>query len=363
MTKRYKILGLCAVVTFFSCRQTSERQSPPLTQGIEHTIAENSSYTKVAPLKLTDYGFFSGKLSDLNPAENVFPYDLNSPLFSDYALKRRFVYLPQDEKINYRDPEVLDFPAGTVLIKNFYYEDSQLKEGAGRIIETRLLVRRDDGWQALPYIWNTAQTEAYLEITGGTTPVWLTHQAEPIMYSIPSMAECKSCHELNGEIQPIGPSARQLNKDFPYDSGAHNQLTMLEERGRLVGMPDAETIPVLASYEEPRSATLEERARAYLEINCAHCHRPGGPAKNSGLDLRTHNRDRFSLGIGKGPVAAGKGSGGLKFDIVPGKPEQSILVYRMASAELSVMMPELGRKTVHAEGLELVRAWIQAMEK
>ena len=98
---------------------------------------------------LSEYGFFEGELRNLDPAKNVFPYELNSPLFSDYALKRRFISLPKGSEVQYHPTEALDFPVGTTLIKNFYYSDDQLSGQKGRIIETRLLIRKEDGWQAL----------------------------------------------------------------------------------------------------------------------------------------------------------------------------------------------------------------------
>jgi hypothetical protein len=105
------------------------------------------------------------------------------------------------------------------------------------------------------------------------------------------------------------------------------------------------------------------RARAYLEINCAHCHNPAGAAANSGLFLDRRQSDPVALGIGKRPVAAGRGSGGRDFAIAPGDPDASILVYRMESTDPGIAMPELGRATVHVEGVKLLREWIATMPK
>ncbi len=125
-------------------------------------------------------------------------------------------------------------------------------------------------------------------------------------------------------------------------------------------VPDLNTIVYLANYEKD-DEPLDRRARAWLEGNCAHCHRPGGPGKTSGLHLDADVSDPLHLGIGKAPVAAGKGSGGLRFDIVPGKPEESILFYRILSNDPGVMMPELGRTTVHKEGVDLIEQWIKGL--
>ncbi len=311
---------------------------------------------------LSEYGFFTGELKELNPAENVFPYELNSPLFSDYAKKRRFIFLPEGSEVKYNESEVLEFPVGTVLIKNFSYEDDQLVNQDGRIIETRLLIHEEEGWKALPYIWNESQTDARLEITGGTKQVLLTGK-KPINYLVPNIAQCKGCHELNGKIAPIGPTARQLNRMNKYQGESKNQLVLLAEAGFLSGLPNLSGVPKLASYDHPESGTLEERSRAYLEVNCAHCHRVEGPAKNSGLYLLARNDNPEQVGIMKTPVAAGRGSGNLMYDIVPGQPDKSILVRRMNSDKADVMMPELGRKLIHEEGVELIREWIAEMNE
>jgi hypothetical protein len=110
------------------------------------------------------------------------------------------------------------------------------------------------------------------------------------------------------------------------------------------------------------SKPLEQRALAYLDINCAHCHNPAGQAQTSGLFLDWKTTDKTAYGFMKTPVAAGRGSGGRQYDIVPGRPDQSILYYRMASTDPGVMMPEMGRKLNHAEGLKLIEEWIKSLQ-
>jgi len=317
--------------------------------------------------KLSDYNFFKGRLADLTPEANVIPYRLNSPLFSDYAYKARFVKFPDNAPAVYNSHEVFEFPVGTVLIKNFYYPaDFRMPDGQKRIIETRLLKRKADGWQALPYVWNDEQTDAYLKLTGATKEVnWIDDKGVPqrVAYSVPNMNQCKSCHSYNNEIKPIGPSARQLNGPITYQ-GQHiqeNQLIHWADNGYLSGLPDKAALPKLTDYRN-KSADVGKRARAYLEINCGHCHRKEGPAKNSALELLSTVENPVAWGVGKTPIAAGKGSGGLKYDILPGQPHQSILWYRMNSEDPGVMMPELGRKTIHKEGVALVKQWIAEME-
>ncbi len=314
--------------------------------------------------KLSDYGFFVGKISDLDPAQQVIPYDLNTPLFTDYAHKARFIYFPEGAYATYDDKDVFDFPLGTTIIKTFYYpQDFRNPEKGRTLMETRLLIKEAEGWKNLPYIWNESQTDAYLEVAGGRKDIsWKDHKGkkQKLNYVIPNMNQCKGCHIKGDAITPIGPSARQLNGDFTYKEGTFNQLEYWSKKGLLKGFNNMDESPKLVNWEDEH-ASIDERARAYLDINCGHCHNPDGPANTSGLFLDYHTDDPAALGIQKAPIAAGRGSGGHQFDIAPGKPNESILVYRMESNDPGEMMPELGRKMAHEEGIKLIKDWISRM--
>lgn len=310
---------------------------------------------------LSGYGFFTGRMADMIPAEGVIPYQLNTPLFSDYAEKTRFIKLPQGAAVPYNANGVLQFPVGTVLIKTFYFPQT---DKGKRLMETRLLIHEARGWKALEYIWNDEQTDAVLEVAGDRKPMTITNPAGREIafdYIMPNLNQCKGCHNTNDVMQPIGPSARQLNGDLPYASGTENQLLHWSRLGILKGLPPINEVPATPVWNDPATGSLNDRARAWLDINCAHCHKQDGPARTSALLLSYDEKDSTRLGFYKTPVAAGRGSGGLQYNIVPGHPEKSILVYRMASTDPGVMMPELSRKLVHAEGLELIKAWIRQM--
>ena len=155
---------------------------------------------------------------------------------------------------------------------------------------------------------------------------------------------------------------RQLNGDLDYGFGTENQLLHWSKIGIITDLPDIKDCPKTPIWNQEESGSLEERARAYLDINCAHCHNNKGPAMTSGLNLTAHETNQTAIGFNKSPVAAGRGSGGRLFDIVKGKPDKSILVYRMESTDPGVLMPEIGRKVVHNEGVELVRNWIKSLK-
>ncbi len=355
-----KSIGFLILFFCLACQQKPEQKTIRVVE--EELLPIDLS--GIGKAKLSDYNFFIGELKNLSPAEGVIPYDLNSALFTDYAYKERFVKIPTGSKATYHASETMDFPEGTVLIKNFYYPADFRKPTENiRILETRLLLLEEGTWKTLPYIWNDDQTEAYLDVAGKTIDVSWTHldgSIKNIKYSIPNMNQCKGCHLLGDQVKPIGPNARQLNKEFNYRTGIKNQLVYWESLGVLAEKPDQKSIPKLAAYENKNEA-IDARARAWLEINCAHCHRPEGPAKTSGLHLLADVTNATALGIGKAPVAAGKGSGGLLYDIVPGKPDESILQFRIESTHPGIMMPELGRTMVHEEGVMLVRQWISEM--
>ncbi|MFD1143693.1 SO2930 family diheme c-type cytochrome [Larkinella insperata] len=320
------------------------------------------------PEKLSEYGFFAGSIAQQRPAAGVVPYTLNTPLFSDYAEKLRFVKLPAGQSVPYNETEVLHFPVGTTLIKTFYYPHAFRNPDKGRrLLETRLLVHQPGGWKAFDYVWNDEQTDAVLEVAGETKTVQYVDAggtSRQHTYVIPNLNQCKGCHNRNEVMTPIGPSVRQLNGDLAYDSAGtgKNQLQHWQQTGMLTGMPALADCPKTPVWNQPETGSLSDRARAWLDINCAHCHNPQGPAMTSGLNLSYGETNPTALGILKTPVAAGRGSGGHAFDIVPGKPEESILIYRLHSTDPGDMMPELGRKTVHTESLELLRAWIKSLK-
>ncbi|MXO47798.1 hypothetical protein GRI69_05975 [Erythrobacter vulgaris] len=299
----------------------------------------DSAVREGLPRLLSDFGFFEDASMQL-PVAGVIPYRLNTPLYSDGAEKLRFVYVPEGQKFGTSGEGLLEFPVGSALIKTFAFEEN----GKRRLIETRVLLHRADGWLALPYLWNEEQTEAALAVAGARVQA-ITPTGETISYRVPNKNQCKECHGLNGKVVPIGPKARNLSTDWL-------NATLRE-------VPDgADTLPV---WENRSSVSVDEAARAYLDVNCAHCHRPGATASNSGLDLRWEQDDPHAIGIMKRPVAAGRGAGKHLYDIVPGKPDESILLHRMLSDDPGVAMPELGKSTVDDEGTVIVRRWIEGM--
>lgn len=318
----------------------------PGAAAAEPVAVNDAAVGEGLPRTLAEFGFFADAPGQV-PAPRVTPYRLNTPLYSDGAEKLRFVYLPEGAQLAADGRGLLRIPVGAALIKTFAFGEGRDR----RLIETRVLLHRADGWLALPYLWNEEQTEARLAVAGARVDL-TTPQGEAISYRVPNKNQCKECHGLDGAVIPIGPKARNLS---------HEWLADMVGKGLLDHVPEgADTLPL---WEARAEASPEAAARAYLDVNCAHCHRPSATASNSGLDLRWEQDDPGAIGIMKRPVAAGRGSGGLLFDVVPGKPEESIIVHRMASAEPGVAMPELGKATVDPEGVAAVEEWIAGLAR
>jgi uncharacterized repeat protein (TIGR03806 family) len=315
---------------------------------------------------LSSYRFFLDGAEQV-PNDGVLPYDLNTPLFSDYAAKHRFVWLPPATSALYDETDSFEFPVGTVVIKTFAYPFDARDPSLGeRLLETRLLVRRAGGWDPITYIWNDAESEARRRIIGARLPVtWidLDGESRSINYQVPNTNQCRECHEEHGEVLGLlGPKARNLNRDFAYADGTENQLARWSALGTLSGAPEPTQAPRAPVFDDPETGSVLERARAYLDVNCGNCHNPTGLARTSGLYLDVGETDPTRYGVCKPPVAAGQGSGNRRFDIVPGEPDASILVFRMESTAAGIAMPELGRQTVHEEGVAVVREWIAGLE-
>jgi uncharacterized repeat protein (TIGR03806 family) len=315
------------------------------------------------PEYLSEFGFFVDNKKQI-PAKNVIPYELISSLFSDYTKKNRFVYVPESSRAKYKADTTYQFPLGSALVKTFYYiKNEQQKNSEKQLLETRLLLRKPDGWHAASYAWNDEQDEAKLKIAGTTINTsWIDRDGErrDVRYRVPNKNQCQECHEANKQIIPIGPKARNLNKNIFYPGSGKkiNQLTYWLDNGIIDSYP--KVLDRVVDWQDS-TKNLNARARSYLAINCGHCHSPVGNAASSALYLEFTEKRSIHLGIKKKPVAAGRGSGNKLYSIAPGDPAESIMLYRMQSVDPGVMMPESGRSLIHKEGVNLIEEWILSL--
>ena len=312
--------------------------------------------------KLSDYNFFKGDIKLQNPSDEILPFAPLSTLFTDYAKKKRFVFMPKNTKATYLgDDESLNFPVGAAIIKTFYY-DAVLPSNNARIIETRLMIKRDTGWVFAEYVWNDEQTEAYLQMGGSTTAVSFKHNGitQNINYEIPSESQCATCHNSGDQPLPIGTKPQNLNNSYLYADGSKNQLTKWIEKGFLTDNLPANINSVI-DYNDT-SKDLNLRARSYFDINCAHCHHEDGSAYY--VDLRfgfSQSTDLSNLGVYQ---AAGIPVPGVSHGLIvaPNNAAESSLYYMMGTNNPAIKMPRLGRTIVDQEGLALVEAWINSLD-
>lgn len=310
---------------------------------------------------LSDYHFFEGDLKDMEPAEGVLPYELITPLFTDYAKKKRFIWMANGTKASYHDDyQVLNFEDGTVLIKNFYY-DEVLPDIERRIIETRLLYKVSGAWHFAEYVWNEEQTEAHLDMGGSYLQIEWLHEgsSKSANYRIPSEGECLTCHKTGTDAIPLGPKPQNLDKSLAYADGVKNQLAKWAEVGYLDGSYPL-SIDRMVAWDDA-SQPLELRLRSYLDVNCSSCHLEGSHCDYRPIRLAwNETADPVNMGLCIEPDEIINSA--LLYIVAAGNTARSTMHYRMASVEESERMPLLGRSIVHEEGLALLTEYINSLE-
>ncbi len=294
-----------------------------------------------------------------SPNEGVVGYQVESQLFSDYALKRRFVWLPEGATVAYDDNEPWELPVGAIVAKTFAYPIDARDAALGqRAIETRLMIRETTGWAVHTYIWDDDQQDAERKVAGKQVPVsWIDAEgtSRSLDYLVPNTNECFECHGEADQARTLGLRTRQLGAQVDAWSAA--------------GYLDATPAPAAERYTLPDpfgTAPLADRARSYLDVNCSHCHSSWGVAKDKTLhldwDSTAPGGDPARLGVCKLPTSAGGAHCGNTFDLVPGNADASVLICRMETDDIENQMPPLGRSVPHAEGVALIREWIDAMD-
>lgn len=359
--KIYVLLTMMVVVFVLSCKKEEEEENPTPTP-IPAPGEVRFNLDEVPYAQLSDYGFFTGAMKQQTPNSRVLPYDVITPLFSDYAHKKRFVWMPAGQKAVYAgDHEVMNYPEGTVFIKTFYY-DNVLPANETRMIETRLIYKKDGQWKFADYTWNEDQTEAVLDMDGGEAEVTFIDengQERFVEFKIPSQEQCFTCHKVFNEARPIGPKPQNLNKNFPYADGSLNQLQKWVEVGYLdSNYPENITTTIDWTDE---SQSMELRVRSYVDMNCAHCHREGSHCDYRPLRLAfSETVNPANLGVCVEPEEVVQPV--LTHIIARGNTQRSVMLYRMNTTAEQYRMPLLGRTVIHDEAVELFQAYIESLE-
>ena len=360
--KKYYFLSVAVLLTFIifiSCSDKGDEYIPvsPVTVDL----------TTLPYAKLSDYHFFDGDMKEQIPSLNVIPYEPASSLFTDYASKKRFIWMPAGVKATYvADNKVLNFPVGTVLIKTFYYTTIQ-PGNVTKLIETRLMVRKEDGWKFYEYLWNDDQTEADLvsgiDFTNGSskTITFTKPSGETITtdYRIPSDGECFACHKINEIGTPIGVKPQNLNHNHTYGTTSKKILQKLVDQGYLESYPDPTTIVSTVDYHDV-TQPVDLRLRSYIDANCAHCHQDQARCYYRPVRF-PFSKTNIDSNIGICLVADEEISATLQKVITPGNYNKSIMHYRLMSNDESERMPLLGRTIVHDEGVALLEQYISSL--
>ncbi len=236
----------------------------------------NFPKTMVFEDSLSVYNIFQGNPTDLQPSNGFELLELSSVLFTDYSHKQRLVKIPVGTQMTKSGDGTINFPNGTILTKTFFYYNDERDTTLGKnVVETRLEIKENNLWNVATYIWNKNQTDAVLKLDGLDTPIsWIDENgiARSTIYHIPTENECMTCHQSNSTITPIGPTLRNLNRTVERNGSMLNQLTHLQNGGSLNSFP-IDQVGHIVDYNNS-NASLDERGRAYLAMNCAHCHNP-----------------------------------------------------------------------------------------
>jgi uncharacterized repeat protein (TIGR03806 family) len=288
----------------------------------------------------------------------VVPYGVNAELWSDGAIKSRFIALPPTATITVADDGSFVFPTGTVLLKTFTFEFIAGDPGSRRPVETRVMVKREHGWQFHSYQWDADGRDATLLLDDAEQTLVIAEQDGTIEldYAWPSRGTCKVCHGF-GESRALGPAIAQLNGDHDYGDGTANQLTILSGLGMfaapLPGPPA--TLPRIPARDE-QEASLELRARGYLHTNCGHCHRPDGwTPPDLTMDLRW-STPLVDTRICDVPTQYDNPWTTGELRVAAGDPESSVIWQRIGQRGPG-QMPLLGTNRVDP-GATVVRDWI-----
>jgi uncharacterized repeat protein (TIGR03806 family) len=315
---------------------------------------------------LSDWHFFTDDTAQ-TPAEDLLPYEVNAPLFTDYTTKTRFLHLPKGKTIHYEADVAWEFPVGTVLVKNFAMPADVRKPTEDlRMLETRVLFHEPDGWTANTYVWSKDQKSATRVIVGQTIDLSFVGEDGKTVhdaYRAPNTNDCALCHG-NKTVTPLGPKTRQLNRehDFGGTTGTKNQIDQYAALGFFDAPPPGEASRTTL-VDPYGTANIDLRVRAYWDSNCGHCHTKGGDSGSSDLLLDYLSTDPkmpdANWGICKDPTAAPTRCG-LKYDVLPGDPAHSIMVCRVSRVGKGTM-PPVGVELVNQDGLNLITAWIASL--
>jgi uncharacterized repeat protein (TIGR03806 family) len=344
------------------------------------------------PRHLSQTGLFAS-VADNEPAKGLIPYELNLPFWSDYSVKDRYIALPEKGTVQFDEKEKWQFPVGTVFVKTFWMHLDRTSMRDPLRLETRLLVRSPQGWQGYTYVYNADQSDALLLDGSLIRPIDVRTNEGMISqpYYFPSRSDCFACH-TKAEGFVLGMTTRQMNHTINYRGHEENQIAMLDRLGLFDKGPDEspeklEKFPVWGYGNFDRSKThavdrsggeqsesnqptqnrlttpegdRQVLARAWLEVNCAVCHRPNGIAPHN-RDMRFHASNEELRMIGQLPSQGQLSPPGSEL-IKSGAPLESELFLRI-NRRGPRQMPPLSTKIVDPTAHAVIKQWIEEIQE
>ena len=324
------IITLVAASLFTSCINDSD----------DYIVLQDDPIIAEFLPNLSQLNLFVGDLNTLAINSNMFKYELNTQLFTDYAHKLRIIGLPEGTALEYADDGFPIFPTGTLIAKTFYYNLDETNPNSGqKIIETRVLIKEETEWTIGNYVWNEDQTDAVLDQNQYNVTVDFVNETGDdvtVNYVVPGANDCTKCHSNSNNITPIGPKLRTMN----FNVDGVNQLQYFIDNGQLINAPNPSEIASLPNWEDDINYSLEERSRAYFDVNCAHCHTTGGFCEfQSTLNLAFETN----------------------FDDTNIFQRRFSISNRMATYSPGISMPFIGTTMIHSEGFDLIQEYLDSL--
>ena len=311
------------------------------------------------PVLLSETGVFAD-LADLTPNQGVVAYDINVPFWSDYAEKQRWFVIPDTtDTVTYRENQPWTFPTGSIWIKHFDIELTRGDPATSKRLETRVIVKNDDGMYGVSYRWNEAGTDASLVDASGTSfdlTVIEDSVARRQTWQIPSRSNCITCHTPNAGYA-LSFNTRQLNRSGQIGAVSGNFISLLSQAGYLDSQPaPTQVLPKHAAWEEPNTS-LHEQVRSYLAVNCAYCHEDGGVAEGD-FSMAAH-LGLSDLNLINGVLSRAEDPADRL--IVPGNTNRSAILSRIAASQGYTRMPPIGSNEIDHDSVQHLTAWINTV--
>ncbi len=351
-----RLTGNAGFVAFCADPSNGDVLAADIQEGRIYRLVAGSD-TGGYPTTLSATGLFAD-VATLSPAPGLLPYSPNLSFWSDFAIKRRWFIVPDASTLTWAREGAWTYPDGMIWVKHFDLETTRGNPATVQRIETRVLVKNASGSYGVSYRWNAAQTEATLVADGGESfDIDVIENGIPRVqhYRIPSRGECITCHNA-GAGPALSFNTRQLNRSATMNGFVGNQIDLLHQAGYFANTPEPTNVLPRHVRPDETQFPLEARVRSYLAVNCANCHAAGLAIAPASWDARPNVSLADTLLI-NGPATQNGGNPANRL-IVPGDPNHSIVLNRIAATNGFTRMPPLGSNELDQANIALLTDWI-----